>query len=327
MANIPRNLFKFEKHEFIGTEGAEEDQEFLYSCFVDTGDLDVLRNTDHPARIVAGRTGIGKTALLMLLQKKEQHVSWIEPEELSLQYISNSNVISFLEKNGVDLDIFYKLLWRHILTVELIKQKYNIKNEDDQKNYLQKIYEKYLGDKKKKEAFDYLTEWGEKFWEDTEYRVHEVTQKLENAIAVKLGSKFPLLQSQLSGAEKISEEEKHEIIHRAQEIVNCVQIQKLSKVIKTLAEDEFSDKQKSHFVIIDRLDEKWIDDKIRYKLIKALIETIRELKKINTAKIVIALRKDLIYRVFRETRSAGFQEEKYQSLFLNLKHRNFHFSI
>jgi hypothetical protein len=163
MTTLTKNKFKFKKHATIGAEGAEEDEEYLYDCFVDTGDLDVLEDINHPSRIVVGRTGSGKTALLMKLNQSGEHVSWIEPDELSLQYLSNSTIIKWLTKNDVDLDIFYRLLWKHIFTVELIKLKYDIKNENDQNNFLQRIYQKFVYDRKKKEAFEYLKEWGTNF--------------------------------------------------------------------------------------------------------------------------------------------------------------------
>ncbi|WP_446012118.1 hypothetical protein [Candidatus Electrothrix sp.] len=90
--------FKFNKYVNIGAESAEDDKEYLSSCYIDTGMLDVLKNTNHPGRIVAGRTGTGKTALLIKLEESKENVVWIEPDELSLQYISNSTIINYLEK-------------------------------------------------------------------------------------------------------------------------------------------------------------------------------------------------------------------------------------
>jgi hypothetical protein len=71
--------------------------------------------------------------------------------------------------------------------------------------------------------------------------------------------------------------------------------------------------------VIDRLDEDWVEDKLRYLLIRALIETIREFGKVRNAKIIIALRYDLLDRVVRLTRDAGFQEEKYETLYLPIE--------
>ena len=53
-------------------------------------------------------------------------------------------------------------------------------------------------------------------------------------------------------------------------------------------------------------------------LIMALIVTARDFIGIDGAKVIIALRRDLMDRVFRIARDSGFQEEKYRSLYLPL---------
>lgn len=50
-----------------------------------------------------------------------------------------------------------------------------------------------------------------------------------------------------------------------------------------------------------------------------MIETVRDFLRVRNIKIIVALRTDLIERVFRFTRDPGFQEEKYRSLFLTIK--------
>ena len=61
--------FKFRRTDRIGAAGAEEDREFLDSCFVDTGDLALLENLADNRLIILGRTGTGKTALLQQLAR------------------------------------------------------------------------------------------------------------------------------------------------------------------------------------------------------------------------------------------------------------------
>lgn len=78
------------------------------------------------------------------------------------------------------------------------------------------------------------------------------------------------------------------------------------------------DPQKRYYVVIDDLDKGWAEEQLRYKLVMALIETVREFIRVRNAKVVVALRRDLIDRVFRITRGSGFQEEKYASLYLPL---------
>ena len=53
--------------------------------------------------------------------------------------------------------------------------------------------------------------------------------------------------------------------------------------------------------------------------VKALIEEVRSFRKVRSIKIIIALRKDLLNKVFDETRSSGFQEEKYDDYILDLR--------
>jgi hypothetical protein len=93
----------------------------------------------------------------------------------------------------------------------------------------------------------------------------------------------------------------------------------LSDIMDLLEKDILEDKQKKYYISIDRLDENWVNDDLRYRLIKALLDTVRDFNsKIQNVKIIVAIREDLLDRVFRYTRSAGYQEEKYKSLYLSL---------
>jgi hypothetical protein len=55
------NKFRFKKLDTIGAADAEEDRLFLETCFVETGNLDALRDCSNPRRLVLGRTGSGKS--------------------------------------------------------------------------------------------------------------------------------------------------------------------------------------------------------------------------------------------------------------------------
>jgi hypothetical protein len=88
-----------------------------------------------------------------------------------------------------------------------------------------------------------------------------------------------------------------------------------------LAEEVFCDDQESHFIVIDDLDTKWAEDPLKYKLIRALIETVKTFRQIRNVKIIVSLRLDLLQRVIAATRDSGFQSEKYESLYLKLTWR------
>ena len=160
-------------------------------------------------------------------------------------------IIRHLERLGVDLDLFYRLLWRHVLVVELIQLRYHLHSQSDQDNFLDRIRERLFGDKKKTAALNYLMDWGKRFWEDTELRIHEVTRKLEEDVKAALGVKSELLQAGLDSSESISVEDRRDIVHRAQEVVNKVQIAQLAEIIKVLADEVFTDPLKQYYIIVD----------------------------------------------------------------------------
>ncbi|MEO3430810.1 hypothetical protein AAFN88_18290 [Pelagibius sp. CAU 1746] len=304
----------------IGAPDAESDERFLSTCFVDTGALEELRDCQEPRRIVVGRTGIGKTALLKQLQKSEENVIELQPEVLSLNHLSNSNIIKFLEEIDVHLDLFYKVLWDHVLAVELIRRKFDIRSEPTMNNFFDNILPNFSKKSMAREkAIAYLREWGDKFWTETEYRVKEFTTKLENDVKAAVGGQLSGVSFGVDAAKSLTSEQKGEIVRRAQEVVQKIQIKDLHSVISLLADSVFTDPQQRYYIVIDRLDEDWVDDSIRYKLIKALIEAVRNFQSIRHVKVVVAIRTDLLQRVLRKTMSSGFQDEKYEALYLKLR--------
>ena len=176
--------FVFLKHDSVGAAAAEDDTQYLEHCFLDTGDLACLMDCENPKRLIVGRTGAGKSALIDAVNRHSKNTVCLSPHSLSLNYIANSNVISFFEEVGVNLGAFYSLLWKHILVVELLKKKFNICNEESQKVFMRHIRNSFFKrDKNKEIAVDYLENWGNKFWLTTEERIHEITSKIENNLS------------------------------------------------------------------------------------------------------------------------------------------------
>ena len=326
MAKADQSEFKFRRLDTIGAASAEEDGEFLEDCFVKTESYKMLKSKENIRQIVLGRTGSGKSALFEYLKlENEDKVISIEPSELALTYVSNSTVIRYFSDLGVNLDPFYKLLWRHVLTVEVLRRHFDSHTTNEKDgiwDYISKVFSNQTReDKDAKQAVQYLREWGERFWEETEYRVKEITTKMEDKLKDHLRAdlKAQLLEVGVSsGADSLlSKEEKTEVINRGQRVVSEAQVQDLGKV-RDLLERVLSDRQKNYYVLIDRLDENWVEEKLRYRLIMALLDSVKEISRVSNIKVLVAIRRDLIDRVFRHVRGAGFQEEKYQSLYLSL---------
>ena len=328
MSNTSQSEFKFRRTDRIGAASAEDDSRLLEGCFVHTEEYEILKDIRDIRQIVLGRTGSGKSALFEKLKSDaQQHVISIDPKELALTYVSNSSVIRYFSDIGVNLDPFYKLLWRHVLTVEVLRKHFASHAHEETGGlwtYLMDLFSsKRLEDKAAKQAVEYLRRWGERFWVELEYRVTDITQKMENDLTSHLNAdlRAHLVSGGAERGEKISlsEEQKIEVVRSAQRVVSKTQVQDLSRV-QDLLESVLTDRHQYYYVLIDRLDENWVEQKLRYRLVMTLIETVKEISRVPNIKVVVAIRRDLLDRVFRMVRNegAGFQEEKYQSRYLPL---------
>lgn len=311
--------FIFRKNDEIGAAGAEDDERYLASCFVDTGDLEILSDCANPKRIIVGRTGSGKTALLTELEQKKQNVIVLSPHALSINYIANNSVIRFFEEAGVNLSPFYGLLWKHIIVVELLNNKFDMRSEDSQRVGMDKLRRLLSKDNIREQAVDYLEKWGNKFWLTTEDRMHELTTRIEKSLTASVDATMDVVELSAKGAEQLTSEESKKIVESGRQAVSEVQIRELENLITILDEVIFTDRQQHYYITIDTLDEEWADDRIRYRLIKSLIDTVRRFRKVGNIKIIIALRQDLLDKVLHSSTDVGFQEEKYESLYLYVR--------
>lgn len=310
--------YVFRRNSSVGAMDAESDEQFLRDCFLDTGDLQALTNSSDPKRIVVGRVGAGKSALLRRLLETQSNAFEVRAEALSLSYVANSDIIQFFESAGVKLDLFYQLLWKHVFIVELLRRRYKISPVDPW-GFLDNFKGLFQRDQAKRRAVDYLRQWNDHFWQDTEVRVKEFTTKLEQKLSGSIEATLNNITLSAAGAKKLTDEVKAEVIHKAQNVVNENQVRELGEIVTLLADEIFTDPQNRFYIVIDRLDESWVDDRIRYKLIRSLIETVRSFQRVRSVKVVIAIREDLLRSVFEATRDAGFQEEKFESLILRLR--------
>jgi hypothetical protein len=303
----------------IGALDAETDGKLLASCYVDNGCLEAIRDVSSPQSIILGRTGAGKSAAMIRLAQLEPRVVVVEPLELAFKHIENSTVITFFQKAGVNLDLFYRLLWRHVLITELLKSKYGLRDRSSSVGWLDSLFARVRGDVTRERALRYLRQWGDEFWLTTETRMKEVTQKVEAQLKGSIEGSAVLAKASAGIAETLSDSERREVVTRGSEIINGIQLRELSELLDFLNNDVFCDSQKIYFLAIDKLDEEWVTSVSRSRLIRALIEEIKAFRKVVNVKIIIVLRDDLLEKVYDETRDGGFQQEKYEAYYARVR--------
>ena len=305
---------KIKPNTKIAKLDAAFDEKFLENCFQDNGFLDELVDCSESESIILGRTGAGKTAGLIRIDNTTDNSKFLDLEDISLRFVDNSNVIPMLDELGVNLNLFYRYLWRHILSSELLKLKYP--DWDSGKtlaNYLGDLFTKSKSPEEES-AIQYLKEWSDTYWMETEENLKEIINIFDATVQSELSTGINSFSSKLNAGSNISNEERVEIVNRATKVVNDVQIAKLSKIVGLLDSHVFVDNKQNYYILIDKLDENWTSSNIKYRLIRSLIEEIKYFHKVKNVKIIISLRVDLFLITLDETRDSGFQEDKIRSL-------------
>jgi hypothetical protein len=322
----PNNTFKFKRNFDIGTLDAESDI-FLIKAFVYKEEYELLKDINSHRCIILGRTGSGKSALIKYLESDvmDMNVSRIQPQSISLRHLSNSTIIQYFNALAIKLDLFYKLLWKHLFIVEILKHFINESNERKD-NFLEWLKSK-LPDKKKKRALNYLDKWEDLFWETTELQVRELEASLEKRFAASMELKIPLSEF-ISGSAKSHsevrsiEKVKIDVINKAKKVVNESQVEEIQELFNVLRDDILPKINKPFYLVIDDLDEEWVSNSIVYDLIRSLLDTIREFRQLPNIKIIVALRSNIHEIIFSENTSRGVQREKFEHLYLNLNWTN-----
>ncbi len=318
--------FKFTKHLEIGSPDAETDN-LLMQAFIKNDALDSLLNMDNQRSIIIGRTGSGKSALLKYIECTQEKVTRIEPEAMSLRYLCNSTILSYFNTLGVNLNFFYKVLWKHVFIVELLKLYFG-----EQINKRLNIFDS-IGDKikskfgksnpKKEQALQYLKNWSNDFWAKTEHRIKELENNIETKFTQEVGINIKeLLKLGENSEDKESRRVLTEVKNKAEKIINESQADELYNVIQIMKDDLFNDEHKKLFIIIDDLDKEWIPSDVRYDMIGAMIEVIKEFQIFKGSKIIISLRDNLYQMIFSGNKHKGGQREKFKPLYVTLEWNN-----
>jgi hypothetical protein len=251
-----------------------------------------------------------------------------------MQYLQNS-VLREIASWGVNLEIFYKYLWRHVCILALARSRYEEPSSVPTKiGALAGFREMFFGAQQnsreaKDTAISYIQDYSDSFWISTDSKVKKITSEIEsrlrndNTLSAHLGvsrAAFGGSRGEHADTKTVSKMEE-ETVARAQQIVSQFQIADLNKVIDLVTKYSFDDPQNPHFLVIDDLDKNWMpDDTLYLELLKSLLLVVRELNyRLKNAKIVVALREDIYQRVYQQTSKQEAQREKWADVQIKVR--------
>jgi len=303
----------------LGGEQAEADP-LSAEAFVSSGLYNVIADKRDTRCFLIGRTGSGKSAALQHLEEIEgDRVIRISPEDLSLPYITDMQVIRFMDSLDVKLDLFWIALWKHVLLVEIIRHRYGVTSPETKQRFLGTLREKLIRQPSKQAALDYLDEFEGKFWCDADERVREITDKFTERIgangAINAGFGSVGAGVGFGASAEQSTESRSELADRYQRIVNETQLSKLNQML-TVLNDEILDDAHFTYIVIDDLDRDWVDERLSNDLIRCLFRTVLDMQRVKNLKIVVALRTNIFQEL--DFGSSGGQEEKFRALILEM---------
>ncbi|WP_258100190.1 P-loop ATPase, Sll1717 family [Marinoscillum pacificum] len=314
--------YRIRKNLNIGSPDAETD-EILFDVYVEHEVLEEIIDTKSQKSILLGRTGSGKSAVIRYIEEKCSNVTRIEPGSLSLRYLSNSTVLRYFRDLDVNLSLFFKVLWKHVFVVELLKLYFpDDYNKEKKSIWIQNIREAILkigkSDPRKEKALKYLDNWTDKFWLDAEYQIKELEKSLVDGISSKTGLSINELGVSLNSSSQTSSTSRTEIKHKAESVIHEVQSKELIEIFNIMKSDLFTDHQKKFYIVIDDLDKEWIETEFKYNLIDAMVEVIKEIRQFKGVKIIVSLRENLNDLLKLGSMHEGGQREKLRPLYADM---------
>ena len=314
---ILSNKIIFTADTSIGNVAAETDDEFLFKCFVDHPAFAAIKDMNNSKMFLLGGTGTGKTAFLKMIEKNEK-ARFIELFDLSMSYLSNSDTIQFLRKIDVDISFFLQALWRHVICIELIKLSTRIEDEEDTKNFLQRFFYRGKIDPQTRKFQEFIEKNQNNFWITIDETIIEIASSLENNLNAELGAEIKKASGRAGYARSLSEEKKSQFQQRAKKFVNPTLLVELSKVISAIGK-HLSEQNDHYYLLIDGLDDHWVEPEIKNTIIHALFEACKGLRKIRNLKVIVSIRNDVYEKMNLEYPPSQVQLEKNEDYIVRIK--------
>lgn len=116
-----KNSFRFRTGIDLGSGVAELDN-VQDECFLFTDAYQAISDHENHLCVIVGKAGSGKSAIIrQLLLEKSNNIIRIHPQQLAFHFLRGSELLASLRQTGINMSLFYKLLWRHVFIIEILK--------------------------------------------------------------------------------------------------------------------------------------------------------------------------------------------------------------
>ena len=275
--------FKINHRDFFQDTSAEREEK-LDSYYVNNVHLESAINENSKKSFFVGRTGIGKTAILKQVEKKtEKNIISIDPEDFAFKIIARSQILEKLTLCKINLDLFYKTMWKYIFVTEVLKEIYG----NQRKSWIKRQITKLQGMSTNPSAlrvYKFLFEndeldSGSSFNE----KIEKIVRKLEHSIegSINLGV--------INASVKLTKGDEKEVYNA----LKGFEFTEFNSFLKYIDSDKDVLKQHKFVILVDDLDKNWIQNEIGISFTRCLFETIFDINNLKNIRLIVSLRTNL----------------------------------
>lgn len=274
--------FNNSNRDFFQNVSAEREDD-LNDYYVDNSYFQNAISEDSKKAFFIGRTGSGKTAILERVKNnRNKKIIAINPEDFAFKIIERSPLLRQLTEHNINLDLFYKTMWKYIFITEILKQIYGSRRQ----SWFEEKIKKYISDKTAVRAYNFLRkndelESGQPF----NQRIATIIKKMEHSIGVSIGS------VKITYTTKFNPELEEKIYAGLREF----EFTDLNHFLKHLDKEVLKDHK--FVILVDDLDKNWIQNDIGVNFTRCLFETIFDINNSKHLRLLVSLRTNLFMQL------------------------------
>ena len=290
----------------IGSIDAENDRKFLDEAFVDHPAMRSLIDLESSKMVLVGRTGSGKSAILLEITKSFQDSSHrIEATDVAMDHLYNTTIVTWLTQNGFNTNKFLDVIWHHVFIKTRVRARYG------NQSLLQRTFET---SSEKKLLLEYVKNYASGVFEQHEIDEGQIARSVVGELSASVKS-FGGFETS-AGAE-INTEERLAIQKRLTEAVPSALLRHQARCRKIL-QTQKDDQKKPLYIVIDDLDAELGNLELQKQLISSLFRVCSHYSGFSDLQFCVAIRED-IYRLVSKDVVPGnnfFEKFKDKVIFL-----------